>query len=113
MGLEQQARNNDYINYTETFDKTYAEEADELQQPEEREQYIGLGYVQLEIVMSQNSTSYYAKAQNKTYERPLSPGGSGVSYGRRLSNQSNRMYTSCDVLRTQALRQTKDEFQRS
>ena len=101
MGQKQQARNNDYINYTETFDKTYAEESDKLQQPEEREQYVGLGYVQLEIVMSQNSTSYYAKAQNKNYERPLDPGG------------SNRMYTSCDVLRTQALRQAKDEFQRS
>lgn len=116
MRPQQQTRNNDYINYTETFDKTYAEESAGNLEPERMEKYVGLGYVQLEIVMSQNSTQYYAKTQNKTYERTLNPNGSKMNYGRggqRLSDQSDRMYTSCDILRTQALKQTKDELQRS
>ncbi len=105
MTSQKQSRNNDYINYTETFDKTFAEE-----EADQMEEYIGLGYVQLEIVESRNPNN--KNETNKVLTRNNAPFSSS-SRGEHRIYESSRMYTSCDVLRTQALKHTQEEFQRS
>lgn len=94
--------NNDYINYTETFDSVYQNFDHDL------------NYVPLEVV--ENSKIFYTSEYNKKY---LKENNSSVKTNKKAPSTNlfnlekiSSGYTAWDAERTQALKHTQTEFKR-